>query len=727
MAAEFDPKHHVVDNSVSVAQLDCTTAFAGLTPQERLYAHYIGRASWEGAKICLLQCSAESPAIFALLQRLFAAQSAAALGEAAAKAGVDADDVKAFVVYAAAFYSNCGNYRSFGDSKIIPGCSQEAFTAIVKASAAYAADAAAVDALLADVGDLIFDLSPRLRGLGLGADKGVSAYYSSNVTLEDAQLVQRFMDGRHLSAYNTRLFKDADGNFELRQAAAEGGAAPGFEEPVEFEGRTIRVVRGDYGALMARVADNLDKAAAVAANDEQKAMLAKYSASFRGGSVEDHIEGSRHWIRDKGPSVESYIGFIESYRDPLGVRGEWEGFVAVVNREMSAKFATLVEAAPALLPKLPWGPAYEKDVFQRPDFTSLEVVAFGSSGIPAGINIPNYDVVRQGEGFKNVSLGNVLSARDLKERVTFIHDDDQEAFRSTLVPSFEVQVGLHELLGHGSGKLFRRNEDGTTNFDAALINPETGAPVASCYAPGQTYDAAFPVISSSLEECRAECVGVYLCVDKDVLKIFGHEGDEGDRIVYVNWLSMARAGLMALLFYSPETKKHGQAHMQARFAILRVMIEAGVAEIVNAERAAGGGAGGAGEGKHDDEPELGVYVKVHEDRIRTAGVAAVGAFLRKIQTYKATADYAAAKALYDRYTTVPDDMLPLRDLVVRCRKPRPFFVQPHTMLVDGGDDVALREFEPSAEGVVASFAARYPATDDELEGLWRKDFAAIRA
>ena len=49
----------------------------------------------------------------------------------------------------------------------------------------------------------------------------------------------------------------------------------------------------------------------------------------------------------------------------------------------------------------------------------------------------------------------MLSASSSTEKITFLSEADEIVFREWRGKSFEVQVAIHELLGHGSGKLLK--------------------------------------------------------------------------------------------------------------------------------------------------------------------------------------------------------------------------------------------------------------------------------
>jgi dipeptidyl-peptidase-3 len=492
------------------------------------------------------------------------------------------------------------------------------------------------------------------------------------------------MEAKKIEAWNTRLAKDADGSLEIRLAACETKSAPPKVTTEDFEGKTIRVKAGDYGTLLAPVIEHLKKAEAQSANDEQKEMIACYVEHFTTGELQKHKDSQIAWVKDVGPAVETTIGFIENYRDGYGERSEWEGFVSAVNRDQSTKFDNLVSQAEVLLPKLPWPKEFEKDTFQRPDFTALDVIGFASSGIPVGINIPNYDDVRQNNGFKNVHLHNVLSSRfsDPKD-IPFILAEDQEVFKSLRVRSFEVQVGLHELLGHGSGKMLSKDDVDGKNVPDPL-NP--GSFITKYYADGATWSSVFKSLASSWEECRAESVGIYLCLEPKVLEIFGFttEKEQSD-CIYCNWLNMVHAGLVGLEFYSPDAQRWGQAHMHARFAILITLLNAGENFV-----------------KLDvDEAAMTASISLDRSKIATVGKKAICDFLTKLQVMKSTADVEAGTTFFGDLTNVTEKWRKIRDIVLKHKKPRPVYVQAH-LIESAPGKVEVLEFTPTVKGMLLS-------------------------
>ena len=219
--------------------------------------------------------------------------------------------------------------------------------------------------------------------LSLGyPDQGhVTAYYpySPTITKEEITLVSDFFDTQKLLPENTRLRKTPSGDFEVLIASAESNPSHSdlsqskFDLDGKLKGKTASLVYGDYSAEMRKIAKALAEAQPHAANSTESLMLEQYVKSFTTGSCNTWKDSQATWIKDKEPVVETDIGFIETYRDPHGIRGEWEGFVAMVNKERTRAFQKLVQSAPEQIPKLPWSKDFEKDNFLAPDFTSLEV------------------------------------------------------------------------------------------------------------------------------------------------------------------------------------------------------------------------------------------------------------------------------------------------------------------------------------------------------------------
>ncbi|PYH64693.1 dipeptidyl peptidase III [Aspergillus vadensis CBS 113365] len=651
-----------------IYQLSVAAAFDGLSPQEKLYAHHMAKAAWNGTRIILGQVSPEANGIFDFIMALY--HSCDGIWEQLAiETGVGVQELENFLEYAATFLSNVGNYFGSGDQNFTPDVSEEALTSLASVSSS-------ASRILGQIKDPM--ISPLPSSLGHPGPYTQSSYYLGEDCLkssEDIATISNLMGDQLILPENTRLkaYQDSDTRFyDIMQASVA-------EDKVALEGFAIPY----------------------ASNAAQVEMLRQIIDSFQTGSLEAYRESLRIWVNDKAPPVETVIGFVEPYRDPLCIRAEFEGRVGIPDAAETKILNTLASKAKQLVYKLPWvegtgdskGP-YEKELFEPPDFSSINSLVYCSSIIFPGINLSNYNDIRQDTGYKNIIFSNRMVSESSRSRGLHMVDaSEQDTFKKHRFHAYYIWVVLHEILGHGTGRYLTESSDGGLNFDIGNLplDPFTGKPVESLYRAGQTWTGVFNDLATTVDECRAELVGAYLIDDLEILSIFGYTGQsevKPDDIAYNMYLQLGVDGLRGLENYDPTTEKWGQAHSRAHYAMFRHLLRDsdGLYSITS----------------NLDKNSL--TVKVDRSRVISHGKPSLGRMLLKLHIYRCTADVFNCRRFYEDLSHVNEQALEWRDIVVSKKDPPLVFSQANTYLV--GDDVKIKEYEPTARGVVQSWAER---------------------
>jgi len=162
---------------------------------------------------------------------------------------------------------------------------------------------------------------------------GITGYFSRNMTKEDLKLVSEVCQKEKVDILNTRAFKLENGTIKITVGSIEK-----HSRNLEHAGHSFEIEFGEFSEYLKDMNFYLEQALKYCANDNQREMISHYISHYKTGCIETHKDSQRKWIADKGPVVESNMGWIETYIDPENTRAYFEGWVAIVDKERSKKF-----------------------------------------------------------------------------------------------------------------------------------------------------------------------------------------------------------------------------------------------------------------------------------------------------------------------------------------------------------------------------------------------------
>jgi len=511
------------------------------------------------------------------------------------------------------FWANRGNHNDMTAQKFLPDFSpDELNSAALKAfqngafkTAAYGLPAIAnatglgseVTALKPSLFDATFEptitaKSPRGK-LDILQSSANNFYHG--VTLAD---LKGFQEKYPL---NSRLVKGPAGLLEevYRAGTPDGAIAP-----------------GRYAPFLKKAVEYLDHARAYA-EPGQATALAALIRYYQTGAFSDFLAFDAAWVQSN-PRVDFVNGFIEVYRDARAAKGTSQSFVSITDEKMNQLMLKLAANAQYFEDRAPWAQQYKKQGVKTPMAKACEtLIETGDFHISTiGDNLPNENQIREQYGSKSFLLTG--SSRTLRQGTGFGAVDEFSASPEETAISkkygeeaSDLMTALHEIIGHGSGKLNPKLKGGA--------------------------EAALKEYFSTLEEARADLMALWNISDPKLRELGLVSSPEVTKAMYYGAVRTVLTQLMRI----PEGDTIEEDHQRNRQLIVNYIIDK-TGAIQKVER----------NGK--------TYLELKDVPRMKEGV---GMLLSELMRIKAEGDYAAIKALVDKYGVHFDPKL--RDQVVQ--------------------------------------------------------------
>ena len=372
---------------------------------------------------------------------------------------------------------------------------------------------------------------------------------------------------------------------------------------------------GGYAPAISKIVENLRLALPYAENERQRNVIAKLIRYYESGDLRDFDDYSIEWVMDLDSKVDFINGFIESYGDPLGLRGSWEGMVNFLDSANTARTHIIAGNAQWFEDHSPVDPRFRKPVVKGVTAKVITAAILAGDSYPStpiGINLPNSNWIRAEHGSKSVTIDNITYAYDQAAKGNGFAEEfyagPEEIARAEKYGhlSDNVHTDLHECLGHASGQLL----------------------------PGTDPDC-LKAYGSTLEEGRADLFALYYIADPKLVELGILPDAEAYKAQYYSYMLN---GMMTQTVRIKPGDNIEEAHMRNRAFIARWVYEQGQSEgVVTMEKRNGK-----------------TFIRVNDyDKLR----ALFGRLLAEVQRIKSEGDFEAGRRLVENYGVKVDPEL----------------------------------------------------------------------